>query len=94
MNRRSILLATLGLALGAGAALAAGHVYSEHDDDHHDRRSSRHGEHHEHDEDESDDDEDEGGARGPAVTDPNAPMAPTPDNNLFLNGARPKASVQ
>lgn len=82
MNRRSILFAALGLALGAGVALAAGHIHAErHDDDHH--RADHHGW--------DDDDEDEG---GPAVTDPNAPAAAAPDNNLFLNGARPKVSVQ
>lgn len=91
MNRRSILLAALGLALGAGVALAAGHIHAErHDDDHYSA------DHHGWDGDDhwDDDDEDEGGARGPAVTDPNAPTTPTPDNNLFLNGARPKVSVQ
>lgn len=90
MNRRSILFAALGLALGAGAALAAGHVYAEHDDDHHDRHSGRHVGHHEHD-DQWDDDEDEGGARSPLSVDP---TAPAPDNSLFLNGAHPKVSVQ
>jgi len=93
VNRRSILFAALGLTLGAGAALAAGHVYAEHDDDHHDRRSGRHDDHHEHDDDEREDD-DEGGMRGPVAVDPNVPLAPTPDNSLFLNGARPKVSVQ
>lgn len=94
MNRRSLLFAALGLTVGAGTALAAGHAYRQaHDDDHRRRRPGHH----------DDDDNDDGHdgerrrattGRGPAAADPKAATAPVPNNRLFQNGARPKADVQ
>jgi hypothetical protein len=85
MNRRTLLFTALGLTLGAGAALAAGHAYAErHDDDHHRRRPERHGERGER----------EGGPGRSVAADPNPATAPVPRNGLFQNGARPKVDVQ
>lgn len=86
MNRRTLLITALGLTVGASAALAAGHVYTErHDDDHHRRRPGHHDREH---------GEREGGRGRSVAADPNPATAPVPRNGLFQNGARPKVDVQ
>jgi hypothetical protein len=93
MNRRTLLLAALGIAGGTGIALAAGHERFERhgrddhrrDGGHSDARRRRH---------DDDDNRPMRSAGSGAPNAPSAPDAPVPGNGLFRNGARPKVEVR